>query len=115
MIMLYNLHIVKREKQSQTNIFGTRMLLTLGKQLDSDRFIPFSSIKELIDFKEQMRSAHKGNVPITLAQKPNRIEISDRLIKSDSLSHDPNIGALSIVCAVLKKLGWKNDLVPSTD
>ncbi|GHT05070.1 hypothetical protein AGMMS5026_08740 [Endomicrobiia bacterium] len=90
MIMLYNLHIVKREKQSQTNIFGTRMLLTL-------------------------RSAHKGNVPITLAQKPNRIEISDRLIKSDSLSHDPNIGALSIVCAVLRKLGWKNDLVPSTD
>jgi len=34
------------------------------------------------------------------------------LIKSDSLSHDPNIGALrSIICAVLGKLCWKNDLV----
>ncbi|MDR0820361.1 MAG: hypothetical protein LBN19_02415 [Endomicrobium sp.] len=43
--------------------------------------------------------------------KLSDIEISGRLIKSDSLSHDPNIGALSIICAVLRKLGWKNDLV----
>jgi hypothetical protein len=116
MIMLYNLQVDQREKQSQTNIFGTRMLLTLGveilgKQLDSDIFTPFLSIKELIDYKKQMRSAHKGNGPIQLAQKPDRIEISGRLIKSDSLSHDPNIGALSIICAVLRKLGWKNDLI----
>jgi hypothetical protein len=54
-----------------------------------------------------MRYAHKGNVPVQLTQKPDRIKISDRLIKSDSLSHDPNIRTLSIVCAVLRKLDWE--------
>jgi hypothetical protein len=33
------------------------------------------------------------------------------LYKSGSLSHDPNIGALSIISAVLRKLGWKDEIV----
>jgi hypothetical protein len=116
MILLYNLQIKQKEKPTQTNIFGVRLLLTLGveilgKELDLDTFIPFYSIKELIDFKKQMRTAQKGNVPITLKKKAKAIEISGRLIKSGSLSHDPNIGALSIISAVLRKLGWKKDLV----
>jgi len=116
MIMLYNLQVKQKEKPTQTNIFGTRMLLTLGieilgKHLDEKTFIPFCSIDELIDYKKQMRSAHKGNVPITIKQKSDSIEISGRLIKSGTLSHDPNIGALSIICAVLRKLGWKKNLV----
>lgn len=28
------------------------------------------------------------------------------MFKSDSLSHDPNIGALSVIAAALRKLGW---------
>ncbi|MCA6071405.1 MAG: hypothetical protein LE168_03335, partial [Endomicrobium sp.] len=116
MIMLYNLQIEQKEKPTQTNIFGARLLLTfgveiLGKQLDLDTFMPFNSIKELINFKKQMRSAHKGNVPIALKQKREAIEISGRLIKANSLSHDPNIGALSIICAVFRRLCYKKDLV----
>ncbi|MCA6072597.1 MAG: hypothetical protein LE178_03560 [Endomicrobium sp.] len=65
----------------------------------------------MIDFKKKMRSAPKGNVPISIKQKDDKIEISGRLIKADSLSHDPNIGALSIISAVLRKLGWNKDLI----
>ncbi|MDR3257076.1 MAG: hypothetical protein LBT18_05520 [Endomicrobium sp.] len=116
MIMLYNLQIEQKEKPTQTNIFGTKLLLTfgveiLGKELDEDIFTPFASIKEIIDFKRQMRTAPKGNVPITIKQNSDNIEISGRLIKADSLSHDPNIGALSIISAILRKLGWKKNLI----
>jgi hypothetical protein len=115
MIMLYNLQIEQKKKPTDTNIFGTRLLLTfgveiLGKKLDPKIFIPFSSIKEIIDFKKQMRTAPKGNVPIDITQKTDIIEISGRLVKSDSLSHDPNIGALSIISAIFRKLGWKNKI-----
>ncbi|WP_374128703.1 hypothetical protein [Candidatus Endomicrobiellum agilis] len=116
MIMLYNLQIEQKERPTKTNIFGTKMLLMfgveiLGKQLDSDIFSPFCSIKELIDFKKQMHNAPKGNIPIILKQRVDIIEISGKLIKGGGLSHDPNIGALSVICAVLRKLGWKKDLV----
>jgi hypothetical protein len=116
MIMLYNLQIDQKQKPTDTNIFGTRLLLTLGveilgKKLDPKIFIPFSSIKEIVDFKKQMRTAPRGNVPIAITQKADTIEISGRLIKSDSLSHDPNIGALSIISAVLRKLDWKKNII----
>jgi hypothetical protein len=49
-IKIINLQVDQRENQSQTNIFGTKILLTLGveilgKQLDSDIFTPFLYIK----------------------------------------------------------------------
>jgi len=115
MIMLYNLRIKQKKEPTQTNIFGTKLLLTLGveilgKELDKKIFAPFSSIKEVIDFKKLMRAAPKGNVPIKIKQKPDSIEISGRLVKSDTLSHDPNIGALSIISSVLRKLGWKKNI-----
>lgn len=39
------------------------------------------------------------------------IEISGRLYKSGGLSHDPNIGALSIIAACLRKLGWEKEIL----
>jgi len=115
-IMLYNLQINQKSIPTQTNIFGTRLLLTLGvkiigKQLDSAIFVPFNSIDELINFKNNMKAAPKGNVPIKILKHENRIEISGRLVKNNSLSHDPNIGALSIIASVLRKLGWEKDMV----
>lgn len=67
-IMLYNLQIEQKEKPTETYIFGTRLLLTLGveilgKKLDKDVFIPFETIDEVIDFKDNMRQPPKGNVP----------------------------------------------------
>ncbi len=116
LIMLYALQVKQKEKPTETYIFGTRMLLTLGveilgKQLDSTIFKPFSSIKELILAKSKMKSAPKNNIPITINLiNDSLIQISGRLIKQNSLSHDPNIGALSLISAVIRKLGWKKQI-----
>lgn len=110
-IMLYALQIKQKVKPTETYIFGTRLLLTLGveilgKTLDADIFKPFTSIEDIIDFKANMRQPPNGNVPILLYKSDDKIQISGRLFKSGSLSHDPNIGALSVIAAALRKLGW---------
>ena len=114
-IMLYNLQIEQKTKPTETYIFGTRLLLTLGveilgKELDKKVFVPFKNIDEIIDFKNNMRKAPAGNVPILLKKVKNKIQISGRLYKNGGLSHDPNIGALSIISAVLRKLGWQDKI-----
>lgn len=116
-IMLYDLQIKQTSNPTETNIFGTRLLQTIGVQiagklLDENTYKPFASIDEIIDFKRNMRKAPKGNVPISIQIVTNdTIEISGRLVKSNRLSHDPNIGALSIISAVLRKLGWNGKIV----
>ena len=115
-IMLYNLKIPQKEVPTDTYIFGTRCLLTLGveilgKKLDPKIFRPFSNVDELIKFKNSMKKPPKGNVPILIQKEGNTIRISGRLIKSNSLSHDPNIGALSLISATLRKLGWRGRII----
>lgn len=117
LIMLYALQINQKDTPTETNIFGTRMLLTLGveilgKKIDTYIFKPFSSLDEFISAKASMRRPPKGNVPILIEKKsPTLIQVSGRLYKktgkSEGLSHDPNIGALSIISMVLRILGWK--------
>lgn len=114
-VMLYALKVTQKKKPTETYIFGTRLLLTLGveilgKQLDRNIFVPFKTIDEVIQSKASMRRAPKGNIPILLTKFDDKIQISGRLYKNGSLSHDPNIGALSIIAAVLRKLGWKKDI-----
>ena len=117
LIMLYALQVGQKAEPTETYIFGTRMLMTLGveilgKVLDPKVFKPFTSIDELIESKASMRKAPAGNVPISITKvDDNLIQVSGRLYKSGGLSHDPNIGALSIICAVLRKLGWKGSIV----
>ena len=115
-IMLYNLKVPQKETPTDTYIFGTRCLLTLGveilgKKLDTRIFQPFSNIDEVITFKNSMKKPPEGNVPILISREENTIKISGRLIKSNSLSHDPNIGALSLISATLRKLGWQGRIV----
>ena len=114
-VMLYSLQIEQKEKQTDTNIFGTKCLHTIGvsiigKCLDEVINKPWESIDELIAFKNGMRSAPKGNVSVKLTKSASKIQISGRLFKADSLSHDPNIGMLSLICATLRELGWKEEL-----
>lgn len=114
-IMLYNLQIEQKEEPTDTNIFGTRCLATLGVEImgkiqDKSVMKPFTSIDELIEFKNSMRKPPKGNVPILIHKYPSKIEVSGRLWKADSLSHDPNIGALSLIAATLRALGWDKDI-----
>ncbi len=115
-IMLYNFQIEPKERPTETNIFGTRLLLTIGvefmgKKLDEKVYRPFSSIEEVIDFKRKMHMPPTGNVPILITKSDNVIRISGRLVKSDSLAHDPNIGTLSIICAAMRKLGWSGEII----
>ncbi|HOR82984.1 MAG TPA: hypothetical protein PLF32_10075, partial [Bacteroidales bacterium] len=115
-VMLYSLKIKQKESQTKTNIFGTKCLLTLGveimgKKLDPKNHTPFKTVDELIEFKNSMRRPPNGNVPILINKINDKIEISGYLFKSNSLSHDPNIGALSLICASLRKLGWDKKIV----
>jgi len=115
-VMLYNIRVLQNEHATSTNIFGTRMLLTIGveisgKNLDSSIFKPFQTLDELINVKRNMRRPPAGNVPIDITKFNDKITISGRLIKSNSLSHDPNIGALSIISKTIRKLGWNKDIV----
>lgn len=115
-VMLYNLRIPQKRTATDTYILGTKCLLTLdveilGKKLDTKIFSPFRSVDELIQSKSKMRKAPKGNIPISIIKEKDVIKVSGRLYKSGGLAHDPNIGALSLICATLRKLGWKQDIV----
>ena len=118
--MLYNdeLKIRKDKKPSDTSIFGTNMLLTLGVHVigkDMSRwFRSFENLDDMIKFKTEMREAPKGNVPIKIKKYDDRIEISGRLAKpanAGNIGYDPNIGALSMIAACVRKLGWTKDIV----
>jgi hypothetical protein len=83
----------------------------LGKKLDDTIFTPFKTIDEVIDAKNAMELPKaKSNTPIRITKSTSKIEISGRLIKSGRLSHNPNIGALTIISAVLRQLGWTQEI-----
>jgi len=114
-IMLYSLQIEQKEIATDTNVFGTRCLITLGveilgKEIDYSVMKPFTSVDEVIEAKNAMRQPPAGNVPVRLEKFTNKITVSGRLIKADSLSHDPSIGTLSLICATLRVLGWDKEL-----
>lgn len=118
--MLYNDELGERaEKQpSDTSIFGTNILLTLGVKIvgkdTSKWFKKYDSIEQLIKAKQSMRKPPAGNVPITICKNEDIIEISGRLSKpgdAGNIGHDPNIGALSMISKCLRVLGWNQDIV----
>lgn len=116
MIMLYNIRVEPQKSPTATNVFGTRLLQTIGvdfigKQLDPSIFRPFRSVDELVAFKRKMHSPPAGNVPIIITRHDSTITVSGRLIKSDALAHDPSIGQLSVISAALRKLGWDGRIV----
>ena len=115
-IMFYNLKVGQKIHPTSTSIFGTKLLRNLGveilgKELDPNLFKPFETLEEVIEFKNNMRRPPKGNVPILIEKRSNQICISGRLVKSGSLSHDPNIGALTLISQSLRSLGWAGDIV----
>lgn len=114
--MYYNLQVEQRASQTDTNIFGTRCLRSLGvniagKRVDDVLNTPWGSLQEMIDFKSAMRRPPAGNVPIDISIVKNELHISGRLLKSGALAHDPNIGALTLIAATARKLGWTGKIV----
>ena len=111
-IMLYSLRNKEHENLSDTNIFGSRLLITQGVRIigKSHDFPPFKSIDELISAKNSMRRPPRGNIPIHITKTENKIQISGRLYKSGSLSHDPNIGTFSSIVNTLRMLGYRSEI-----
>jgi hypothetical protein len=117
--MLYNdeLELRENKKPSDTSILGTNMLLTnhvkiIGKPIDR-WFTHFSSIDDLINFKNGMRKPPAGNTPILIKKYEDKITVSGRLDKPKNIgkiSHDPNIGALSYISYTLRQLGWTGEI-----
>ena len=72
--MLYALQVEQKEEPTETYIFGTKLLLTLGveilgKKLDPQLFTPFTSVQEVINLKVRMRRPPAGNTPILITKK----------------------------------------------
>lgn len=114
--MFYNLQVEQRAKQTDTNVFGTRCLHTLGvkiagKVLEGEMNRPFANLDEMIKFKSSMRRPPSGNVPIDMKIVNKELHVSGRLFKSGRLAHDPNIGALTLIGATARKLGWAGKIV----
>lgn len=118
--MLYNEEHARddNKKPSDTSIFGTNILLTLGATIvgkDTTKwFKPFKDIDELIKFKSKMRKPPAGNVPIAITKFADYIEISGRLSKpadAGNIGHDPNIGGLSMISKCLRILGWNKEII----
>lgn len=100
-------------KPTLTNIFGTKMIKTCGIDIigrDTSNIQPFNSIEELIKFKNEMPNPNSKNTPIKLFKSCDKIQISGRLIKNGSISHDPNIGALTFIAKTLRILGWDREI-----
>ncbi|MBA2877017.1 hypothetical protein HNR63_000044 [Anoxybacillus kamchatkensis] len=117
-IMLYNNSMKDSESASDTNIFGIKMLRTLGVEIIGrtldDRYDPFTSVQELIKFKEKMSDPPEGNVPIKITEFDDKIEISARLsnpVEAYNIGHDPNIGAVSLITSTLRKLGTEKRII----
>ncbi len=114
--MLYNLQITQKSNATQTYIFGTKMLKTLGIEIlgksgiEDKKYDAFNSIDELIELKNSMPETRNG-VSVKILKDDNSIKISAKLEKSGRLAHDPNIGMTTIISAVLRKLGWSKDIV----
>ncbi len=118
--MLYNEEATSDENRSptQTNLFGTNMLLAQGVRFIGKTMTPFSaftSVNELIEFKAQMRLPNKTNIPILINKIDDEtITISGRLSKPKdrgNIGHDPNIGTLTCIASTLRKLGWTGKIV----
>ena len=118
--MLYNEETTPDTNRAptQTNIFGTNMLLAqdvkfLGKTMDI--FKAFTTIEELITYKSKMRLTNKTNVPILINKVgSDKITVSGRLSKpkeKGNIAHDPSIGTLTCIASTLRKLGWDRDIV----
>lgn len=71
-IMFYNFKIKPQSNPTNTAIFGTKILRTLGVEIEGKKFgndeilQPFRDIDELIQFKNAMRKPPKNNVPINI-------------------------------------------------
>lgn len=115
---LYMLYSVKGNKRpTDTNVFGTKLLLTLGVKFlgkDVSLLSGFKSVDDVIDAKNRMNSPNLRCTPIKISREKECVKISGMLSKppkAGNIGHDPNIGALSLISAGLRKLGYNKRII----
>ena len=104
------------KKLPESYVWSARALATLGVKTLSDQgqFPPFISVEEFLESKNKIKSPPKGNVATEIIPiNENLIKICARLNKNETLSHDPNIGFVSLAASVLRKLGYGGKIVIS--
>lgn len=116
--MLYNNeHNPDHSNPTATNIFGTNLLLTLGvtilgKEPYMSNYHRFNTIEELISAKNSMPLPRYGQpIRINYDKTQGIIFISCRLVKNNSISHDPNIGTVVSIAATIRELGYDKRIV----
>ena len=110
-IMLYSIRQPYNTLPS-TFILGIKAMKTLGVKIlnleegKEGRNEKFESVDELIKFKNNIAGGPSHNIPLKIEKTKNLHEyrISGKLEKSGTLSHDPNIGAVSLFAKLLHVL-----------
>lgn len=118
--MLYDYSDGNREiSGTATHKFGMRMLKTIGVNLIgiNDTYLAFDNLNEFINVKNEIaKNGRSHNVPLSITKVNDKLlQVSAKLDKGSGksknrISNDPSIGAVSIICAVLRKLGWKHNI-----
>lgn len=109
--MLYISEGNRNRRPSETAQFGTKLLKTIGVNIVGkndyyNNLSSFNSVDEIIDFKNNMRRPPAGNTPILITKGINSYFISGILSKpkeEGNIAHDPNIGALTLISAGIRK------------
>lgn len=106
---------------TKTHEFGMRMLVTIGVHLIGVKndYEPFTDLNEFIEIKNKIAAGGPShNIPLTLhLDEANAVvRLSAKLDKGKGsaqhkISNDPNIGAVAIISAVLRKLGWTGEIL----
>ncbi|MGL6065255.1 MAG: hypothetical protein ACRC0S_09285 [Fusobacteriaceae bacterium] len=126
--MLYTSQFDPRDKPSDTAIFGTRLLKTIGVNIVSrniyySSLLPFENIDDIISYKWNMRRPPACNTPVLvtknnswdtcLSMLPHGIFISGILSKpflAGNIGHDPNIGCLTLISQAIRYLDFSRTL-----
>jgi len=89
------------ELKTDTSRVGMGILHLMGIDLYNVIGDYPKTIEELIELKNSMK-AKGNNIPVSINLNKKYIEISAKLEKSNSFSHDPNIGFISSICYLFK-------------
>ena len=114
-IMLYNLQVIQKIEATDTYIFGTKMLKSLGVEIlgksgiENEKYEPFKSTDEFIDLKNNMKETKNGQ-SVKITKTHSKIEISAKMLNGGRLAHDPNIGMTTIMAQTLRNLGWNKSI-----
>ena len=116
--MFYNLKVKQKDKTSDSNVFGTRCLRTLGvkivgKNYNEDNLQIYKDVDEFITSREEVKKTPNGTSIQIKKVSSNKLTISGKLYKKSGKSHswsDPSIGTLTLFCSILRYTGWTGEI-----